>query len=413
MDALFPCCAGLDVHKANVVACLRTVRADGKVTKEVRTFSTMTCNLRALADWLSAEGVTHAAMESTGVYWKPVFHLLEDHFTVWLVNAHHIKQVPGRKTDVKDCEWIAQLLQHGLLRPSFIPPRWVRQFRDLTRQRAQLVADKTAVANRIAKVLEDANIKLGAVATDILGVSGRLMIQAMINGQEDPAALAGLARGKLKKKATALEQALEGSVTDHHRFQLRRLWEQLEALEGQILRLDGRILGLTDQPTREAIERLITIPGVDRWTAEVLVSELGTDMGVFPTSGHLASWAGICPGNNRSAGKARSGRTTKGDRWLRRALTQAAWAASHTKETYLSAQYRRLAARRGKKRALVALGHTILVIAYHILKRGTIYEELGGNYLDRLEPQRMTRQLVRRLEQLGHKVTLEPGQDVA
>jgi hypothetical protein len=269
------------------------------------------------------------------------------------------------------------------------------------------------VANRIAKVLEDANIKLGAVATDILGVSGRLMIQALMGGQEDPAALAGLARGKLKKKATALEEALEGSVTDHHRFQLKRLWEQLEAMEGLILRLEGRILGLTDAPTRAAIDRLITIPGVERWTAEVFVAELGTDMGVFPSSGHLASWAGVCPGNNRSAGKSRSGRTTKGDRWLRRALTQAAWAASHTKDTYLSAQYRRMASRRGKTRALVALGHTILVIVYHILKRGTIYEELGGNYLDQLEPERMTRQLVRRLEQLGHKVSLEPGQDTA
>jgi transposase len=413
MDALFPRCAGLDVHKANVVACLRIVRPDGKVTKEVRTFSTMTCALRELADWLSAQGVTHVAMESTGVYWKPVFHILEDRFTVWLVNAQHIKQVPGRKTDVKDCEWIAQLLQHGLLRPSFIPPRLVRQLRDLTRQRARLVSDKTAVANRIAKVLEDANIKLGAVATDILGVSGRLMIRAMIAGQEDAGALAGLARGKLKKKATALEQALEGAVTEHHRFQLRRLWDQLEAIEGLILQIDGRVVGLTDQPTREAIDRLITIPGVDRWTAEVMVAELGTDMDVFPTSGHLASWAGVCPGNNRSAGKARSGRTTKGDRWLRRALTQAAWAASHTKETSLSARYRRLAARRGKKRALVALGHTILVIIYHILKRGTIYQELGGNYLDRLEPERTTRQLVKRLEELGHKVTLEPGQDAA
>ena len=412
MDALFPRCAGLDVHKANVVACVRIVGPTGKVTKQVRNFSTMTHALRALADWLSAEGVTHVAMESTGVFWKPVFNILEDRFTVLLVNAHHMKQVPGRKTDVKDCEWIAQLLQHGLLRASFIPPQFVRQMRDLTRQRARLVSDKTSVTNRIAKVLEDANIKLGAVATDILGVSGRLMIQAMICGQEDPTTLAGLARGKLKKKVTALAEALEGSVTDHHRFQLKRLWEQLEAMEELILQIESRILGLADQPTKEAIDRLITIPGVDRCTAEVFVAELGTDMSVFPTSGHLASWAGVCPGNNRSAGKARSGRTTKGDRWLRRALTQAAWAASHTKDTYLSAQYRRMSARRGKKRVLVALGHTILVIVYHILKRGTIYQELGGNYLDRLEPERMTRQLVRRLEKLGHQVFLTSGIDV-
>jgi transposase len=413
MDTLYPRCAGLDVHKADVIACLRTVGPGGKVTKQVRTFATMTRALRAMADWLSAEAVTHVALESTGVYWKPVFHILEDRFTVWLVNAQHIKQVPGRKTDVKDSEWIAQLLQHGLLRPSFIPPRAVRERRDLTRQRARLVGDKTAVANRIAKVLEDANIKLGAVATDILGVSGRLMIGALMGGQDDPSTLADLARGKLRKKTAALEQALDGAVTEHHRDQLCRLWDQLRSLEGLIERLDERIVTQMDAPTLEAIARLITIPGIDRWTAEVLVSELGTDMSVFPTSAHLASWAGVCPGNNRSGGKARSGRTSKGNRWLRRALTQAAWAASHTKVTYLSAQYRRLAARRGKKRALVALGHTILVIAYHILKRGTVYEELGAEYLDRLEPERQTRQLVRRLEKLGHKVTLEPRPDVA
>jgi transposase len=412
MEALYPRCAGLDVHKADVVACLRTVSAGGKVTKQVRTFSTMTCSLRELADWLSSEAVTHVAMESTGVYWKPVFQILEDRFTVWLVNAYHIKQVPGRKTDVKDSEWIAQLLQHGLLRPSFVPPRPVRQRRDLTRQRARLVSDKTSVANRIAKVLEDANIKLGAVATDILGVSGRLMIRALIGGQDDPASLADLARGKLRKKAAALEQALEGAVTEHHRDQLQRLWDQLLALEGLIEQLDDRVVTLMDPPTLEAIARLITIPGIDRWTAEVLVSELGTDMTVFPTSAHLASWAGICPGNNRSGGKSRSGRTTKGNRWLRRALTQAAWAASHTKATYLSAQYRRLAMRRGKKRALVALGHTILVMVYHILNRGTTYTELGADYLDRLEPERLTRQLVKRLEKLGHKVTLESRPDV-
>jgi transposase len=413
MEALYPRCAGLDVHKADVVVCLRTVSPGGKVSKEVRTYSTMTCSLRALAEWLSAEAVSHVAMESTGVYWKPVFNVLEAGFTVWLVNAQHIKQVPGRKTDVKDSEWIAQLLQHGLLRPSFVPPRAVRQRRDLTRQRARLVSDKTSVANRIAKVLEDANIKLGAVATDILGVSGRAMISAVIGGQDNPATLASLARGKLRKKATALEQALDGAVTEHHRAQLRQLWDQLVSLEGLIDRLDDRIVSEMDAPTLEAITRLITIPGIDRWTAEVLVSELGTDMSVFPTSAQLASWAGVCPGNNRSAGKSRSSRTTKGNRWLRRALTQAAWAASRTKNTYLSAQYRRLAARRGKKRALVALGHTILVIVYHIVKRGTAYQELGAEYLDGLEPERQTRQLVRRLEKLGHKVSLEPRQEVA
>jgi transposase len=322
MDTIFPRCAGLDVHKADVVACLRAIGPAGKPTQQVRTFSTMTGSLRELADWLSAEAVTHVAMESTGVYWKPVFNILEGRFTVWLVNAAHIKQVPGRKTDVKDSEWIAQLLQHGLLRASFVPPRAVRQRRDLTRQRARLVSDKTSVANRIAKVLEDANIKLGAVATDILGVSGRLMIEALIGGQDDPAVMAAMARGRLRKKATALQQALEGAVTEHHRDQLRRLWDQLHSLEGLIDRLDARIVEQMDPPTTAAIGRLITIPGIDRWTAEVLVAELGTDMSVFPTSAHLCSWAGVCPGNNRSGGKARSGRTSKGDRWLRRALTK-------------------------------------------------------------------------------------------
>ena len=413
MDPLYPRCAGIDVHKNSVVVCVRCAGHAGKVSRTTRTFATMTRDLLDLSDWLASQGVTIVAMESTGVYWKPVFNILEDRFTVWLVNAAHIKQVPGRKTDVKDSEWIAQLLQHGLLRPSFVPPRPVRERRDLTHQRARLVSDKTSVANRIAKVLEDANLKLGAVATDILGVSGRLMIEALIGGQEDPAAMASMARGRLRKKATALQQALDGAVTEHHRDQLRRLWDQLHSLEGLIDRLDGRIVERMDPPTLEAIGRLITIPGIDRWTAEVLVAELGTDMSVFPTSAHLASWAGVCPGNNRSGGKARSGRTTKGDRWLRRALTQAAWAASHTKETYLSAQYRRLAARRGKKRALVAVGHTILVVVYHILKDGTRYQELGAEYLDRLEPERQTRQLVRRLEKLGHKVILEPRHDVA
>ena len=282
MDILHDRCAGIDVHKKTVVACIRCIGPDGAVTSQVRTFGTMTGELLALADWLAASGVRHVAMESTGVYWKPIFHLLEGRFQVILVNAGRLKQVPGRKTDVKDSEWIAQLLQHGLLRPSFVPPRPVRERRDLTRQRARLVSDKTSVANRIAKVLEHANIKLGAVATDILGVSGRLMIEALIGGQEDPAAMASMARGRLRKKATALQQALDGAVTEHHRDQLRRLWDQLHALEGLIDRLDGRIVERMDPPTLEAIGRLITIPGIDRWTAEVLVAELGT----CPSSRH-------------------------------------------------------------------------------------------------------------------------------
>jgi transposase len=351
-------------------------------------------------------------MESTGVYWKPVFNILEGRLAVMLVNAQHIKQVPGRKTDVKDCAWIAQLLQHGLLRASFVPPPPLRELRDLTRQRAQLVAEKATAANRIQKVLEDANIKLASVATDVLGVSGRDMLAALIEGEDDVAKLADKARRRLRNKIPELQTALQGRVTAHHRFQLRILLDHVTHLEGLIARLGLRIEEVI-APFAEAAERLTTIPGVEQRTAETVIAEIGTDMNQFPTADHLASWAGMCPGNNESAGKRKSGRTTKGSRWLRQVLTQAAWAASHTKDTYLSAQFRRLAARRGKKRALVALGHTLLVIVYHLLKHGVTYRELGGDFLERLEPERLTRQLVQRLEKLGHKVTLEPKEDAA
>ena len=412
MDTLYPRCAGIDVHKNNVVVCVRCCDRPGKVTEEVRTFSTMTADLLALSDWLAERGVSHVAMESTGVYWKPVFNILEGRVEVILVNAEHIKKVPGRKTDVKDCQWIAQLLQHGLLKASFVPPAPIRELRDLTRQRAQLVADKATVANRIQKVLEDANIKLGSVATDVLGVSGRDMIEALIAGETDPEHLADKARKRLRAKIPALQAALCGRVTDHHRFQLRLLMDHLTHVETLIGRLVSRIEEVM-APFAEAAQRLTTIPGVEQRTAEVVVAEIGTNMEQFPTAAHLASWAGMCPGNNESAGKRRSGRTTKGSRWLRQVLTQAAWAASHTKDTYLAAQYRRLAARRGKKRALVALGHTLLVIIYHLLKDGGTYQELGGDFLERLEPERLTRQLVRRLEKLGHQVTLKPKEDAA
>jgi transposase len=412
MDILYRCCAGLDVHKKTVVACVRCLDQAGRVSQEVRTFGTMTADLLALADWLAERGVTHAAMESTGVFWKPVFNLLEGRVDVILVNAQHVKQVPGRKTDVKDSQWLADLLQHGLLKASFVPPAPIRELRDLTRQRAQLVADKATVANRIQKVLEDANIKLGCVATDVLGVSGRDMIEALIAGETDPEQLADKARKRLRAKIPALQAALCGRVTDHHRFQLRLLMDHLVQLEALIGRLVTRIEEVM-APFAEAAQRLMTIPGVEQRTAEVVVAEIGTNMEQFPTAAHLASWAGMCPGNNESAGKRRSGRTTKGSRWLRQVLTQAAWAASHTKDTYLAAQYRRLAARRGKKRALVALGHTLLVIIYHLLKDGSTYQELGGDFLERLEPERLTRQLVRRLEKLGHQVTLKPKEDAA
>ena len=412
MESLITCCAGLDVHKKTVVACVRRIDAVGSIHSEVRTFGTTTAELLELADWLALRDVTHVAMESTGVYWKPIFYLLEASFDVLLVNPQHISQVPGRKTDVKDCEWIAQLLQCGLLKRSFVPPRPIRELRDLTRQRSQIVAEKASVANRIQKVLEDANIKLGSVATDVLGVSGRAMIRAMIAGNEDADDLAELARMRLRKRIPELRAALQGRVTAHHRFMLRMLMNHLEALEGLIAGFNAQIERAT-APFAEEIQRLATIPGVDRRTAEAVIAEIGPDMSWFRTADHLAAWAGMSPGNNESAGKRKSGRTTRGDRWLRQALTQAAWAASHTKGTYLAAHYHRLAARRGKKRAIVAVGHTLLTIIYHLLTRKTEYHDLGADYLDRLNPDRLTRQLVRRLEKLGHKVTLEPRGEAA
>jgi len=407
MDTLYPRCAGIDVHKANVVVCVRCCDRPGKPSEEVRTFSTMTRDLLALSDWLAEHGVTHVAMESTGVYWKPVFNILEGRFQVLLVNAEHIKQVPGRKTDVKDCQWIAQLLQHGLLKASFVPPAPIRELRDLTRQRTQLVAEKASAANRIQKVLEDANIKLAGVATDVLGTSGRAMLEALIAGVSDPEQLADLARMRLRAKIPELRLALQGRVTEHHRFLLRMHLDHIVHLEELIGRLSGRIEEVM-APFAEAATRLATIPGVSQRVAETVVAEIGPRMEQFPSADHLASWAGMCSGNNESAGKRRSGRITKGNRWLKRVLVQAAWAASRTKGTYLAAQYRRLVKRRGAKRALVAVGHTLLVMIYQVLKKGTVYAELGADFLERLEPERLTRQLVKRLEALGHKVTLEP-----
>ncbi|MCA1686523.1 MAG: IS110 family transposase [Planctomycetia bacterium] len=375
MDLIYACCAGLDVHKKTVVACVRRLGQDGRVDSQVRTYRTMTADLIALADWLDAEGVSHVAMESTGVYWKPVFHLLEGRFEVLLVNAHRIKNVPGRKTDVKDAEWIAQLLQHGLLEASFIPPPPIRELRDLTRGRTQLVRERATVVRRIHKVLEDANIKLASVATDVLGVSGREMLEALIGGQEDPAELAGLARGKLRAKTPELRLALRGLVTEHHRFQLGMLLRQVDQLEGLIAEYTARIEAVA-APVAEAAARLETIPGLGGRAAEVIVAEIGTDMAKFPTAGHLASWAGLCPGNNESAGKRRSGKTTEGSQWLRTTLVQVAWSASHAKETIFQATYRRWAKRLGKKKALVALGHKILTVIYKLLKDGIEYREL-------------------------------------
>ena len=377
MDVLHSCCAGLDVHKKTVVACVRRVHPAGKVSKTIKTFATMTADLLALADWLAAQGVATVAMESTGSYWKPIFNILETGFTVVLVNAHHMKTVSGRKTDVKDSEWIAQLLQHGLLRPSFIPPRPTRQLRDLTRQRTQLVGQKTAVANRIQKVLEDANIKLGSVATNVLGVSGRDMIQAIIRGEVDPVPLAELARGRLRGKIPQLRLGLRGSVTEHHRFLLRTLMDQLTYLEAMIGRYEQRIEEALP-PQGEPTARLLTVPGIDLRVAQVVLAEIGQDMERFPTAGHLSSWAGLASGNHQSAGKRLSGRTTPGNQWLKTALVQAAWAASRAKKTHLARKFWRIAGNRGKKRAAIAVAHALLVIIYHLLKEKTTYQEIAN-----------------------------------
>ena len=367
MEEIYRRCAGLDVHKESVEACVRRIDENGRWPQQTRPWGTMTRDLWAMADGMAAQGVTPVALESTGMYWKPISNILESRFRVLLVNARHLKQVPGRKSDVRDCHWIAQLLQHGLLKGSFIPPRPQRELRDLTRLRVQLVEEKTRIVNRLHKELEDA---------------------------------------KLRGKIPELEKALEGHLTDHHRFMLRLLWQHLAQQEELIAELDAKIEEQT-RPWAGEIERLDAVPGVDRCVAAVVLAEVGAQMTPFPSHQDLASWAGMCPGNEESAGKRRRRRITPGNRWLKRTLVQAAWGASHSKNTYLASQYRRLVGRRGKKRALIAVGHSLLVIFYHMLKNGTTYADLGGDFFDRLEPERLTRYYVKRLESLGHKVTLQ------
>lgn len=406
MEVIYGRCSGLDVHKDTVVACV-LIREGGKVQKEVRTFRTMTADLLVLHDWLMAYGVTHVAMESTGIYWKPVFNLLEGTFKVLLVNAAHIKAVPGRKTDVRDCEWIADLLSHGLLKGSFIPPEPLRDLRDLTRYRKSLTDERVREVNRLQKLLETANIKLSSVATDVLGVSGRSMLEALLSGNTDPEVLADLARGKLRKKLPLLQQALEGCFRSHHRFMLGQILSHLdyldEAIEALSQEVENRIY-----PFGEQVQLLKTIPGVDQKVAQAIVAEIGVDMAQFPSHRHLASWAGLCPGNNESAGKRKNGKTRKGDRWLKRTLIEASWAVSRAKETYLNSLYHRVARRRGKKKAAVAVSHTILVMAYHMLMNHAPYQELGADYFDRLNFNLVKHHFIHRLEGLGFKVTLEP-----
>jgi transposase len=397
---------GLDVHQATVVACLLVLRKDGRVHKQVRTFGSTTRELVSLREWLLAEGCTHAAMESTGVYWKPVYAVLEGALEIVVANAYHVKNVPGRKTDVKDAEWLADLLCHGLLRSSFIPPKPIRELRDLTRYRRKLVEAQTAERNRLLKVLESANIKLASVATDVFGVSGRLMLRALIEANASPQEMAELAKGKLRHKIAELQPALEGKLEPHHRFLLELQLQRVEAAERDLATLQRQIQQKLE-PYAAQLALLDEIPGVDRALAAVIIAELGVDMTVFQSVSHLASWAGVCPGNNESAGKRRSSRITKGNVYLKSALIEAANAAARAKGTYLRDKFYRLKARRGYKRAAVAIAHKILVAVHHILLQNVSYRDLGDLYLDKLNKHHLTRNLVHRLERLGFEVTLQ------
>ena len=403
--------AGLDVHKKVVVAAVIVKQADGNWLEEKHSFGTMTVDLLELSDWLLLHGVIHVAMESTGEYWKPVFNILENNFEVIVVNAQHISKVPGRKTDQSDAQWIAELLQYGLLKASFIPPLGQRELRELTRYRSSFVRERATLVNRVQKALESANIKLSSVATNVMGVSGRAMLEALIAGSASPEQMAELAKGRMREKREQLTKAMEGRVQAHHRFVLTELLCQIDSIEETITRFDQEIEAYCS-PFEEVVELLDTIPGVGREAAEIIVSEIGNDMSRFPTADHLAAWAGVSPGNNESAGKRRSGRTRKGNQALRTVLNQAAHVAAHTKNTYLSAQYHRLAGRRGAKKAIVAVEHSILVIAYHLIERKEPYKELGGDYFDKRNVEATAKRLTKRLERLGYQVSLELQQPV-
>ena len=440
MDVTYTHCAGLDVHKKSVVACCLTPGPNGELVSETRTFGTMTQDLLALSDWLTSKGVTHVAMEATAEYWKPVYNLLEASFVVLVVNAHHIKNVPGRKTDVKDAAWIADLLRHGLLRGSFIPPLPQRDLRDLTRQRTNLIQQRAMVVNHLHKVLEWANLKLGAVASNLAGASARAMLTAIVAGEADPALLADLAQGRLRQKRAALEQALAGFVRDHHRFLLAGHLAHLDFLDEQVALFDQQIAEVivdhapvvptadagaqnapaeavsgTEEPLAwaPAIDLLDTIPGVGRAMAEVFVAEIGTDMRRFASAGHLASWARVSPGNNESAGKRYSGRTGPGNSWLRSSLVQAAHAAVRVKDSYFAQVYRRLVGRRGVKKAIMAVAHRILIAVYYILLRQEPYRAPGAPVEDEQRTERLVTRMLQRIEKLGYTVTREPAATAA
>lgn len=406
METIIQRCCGIDVHKKSITVCLTTGKPDEEPTETVKTFSTMTRDLLACRDWLVSEVCTHVAMESTGVYWKPVFNILEDSLEVILANARNVKNVPGRKTDVNDCRWIAKLLRHGLIEGSFIPPKPIRELRDLTRYRQQLIYQRSSEINRLQKFLEDANIKLSSVVTDITGVSAQEMIQHLIQEDMTSQEMAQLAKGRLRNKIEQLEKSLEGYLSNHHRLILRLSLQMIASYNEGIEKLNNEI-DQRMEPHREIAQRLETIPGVKKKTIETLIAEIGTDMNRFPSHAHLASWAGVSPGSHESAGKRKSGRTTHGDKWLKATLVEAAWAASKTKGSYLKSRYQRLAARRGKKRAALAVGHSILITAYHIIKEQCVYKELGADFFDRLNEQHLLNRLTKRIAALGYKVDIE------
>jgi transposase len=413
MDVLVDRCAGIDIGKRELAVTVRTPDGKGRRRAETRMFGTMTPQVLAMRDWLVEQRVSVVAMEATSDYWKPVFYLLEDAVETWLLNARHIKGVPGRKTDVKDSDWIAQLVECGLVKPSFVPPPPIRALRDLTRYRKTVIEERTREVQRLEKLLEDAGIKLSSVASHTLTVSGRHMIEALIAGERDATRLAEMAMGRLRKKIPELTDAMLGRFTDHHALLAGEMLGRVDAADATIARLSVQIETLLE-PFREQLELLITIPGIHKRSAEVFIAETGGDMTVFGSAEKLASWAGMCPGHNESAGKRHSGRTRRGDKWLKSMLVESAYVAARSKDSYLASQYWRLAGRRGRKRAAVAVGHSLLVIAYHVLDRKQPYRDLGGDYFTRqLSPEAHARRLVAQLEQLGHRVTLEPQDPAA
>ena len=404
MELLYEKCAGLDVHKDSVFSGVRIVE-DGNVTEHTRSFLTTTKGLLELSEFLASHGVTHVVMEATGVYWRPVWHILEESFELILANAAHVKNVPGRKSDVMDCQWLARLLAHGLIRGSFVPPQPIEELRQLTRTRKQLIREIGRHSLRIQKALEDMNIKLGSVVTDVLGVTGRAILHKLANGVTDPETLADEARRSLKKKRGALIEALRGHVTDHHRFILKLHLDTIEMLERQVDEIDKRLGGALE-PFRGAVEQLTTIPGVGELMAQILVAEIGTDMSRFPTAAHLVSWAGLCPRSDESAGKKRSTRIRRASPWLRTSLVQAAWGAARSKGTYLQAQYFRIKARRGTKKAAVAVAASIVTAAWHMLSNGTFYNDLGPSYFVSRDRDKAAKKLTKRLEDLGYEVSI-------